>query len=88
MQRVLDQARELAEHIERNGFPVSHVKLEAMMNNPIVPTAPEAAAGMTNSQYFECHVKELLLDAERIGGSTRSEFPQRVRLRARQLISA
>ncbi|HEY0682074.1 MAG TPA: hypothetical protein VGD45_07080 [Steroidobacter sp.] len=55
--RVVEQAHATASALRDRGFATKRVKLEAMINNPIVPNSPAEAQRMLDSQYFECHVK-------------------------------
>src|SRR5262249_53049601 len=57
---VVQEVAELARTLQERGFPVTRLKLEAVITNSGVPQTEEEARAFPQGNYFEFHVKVTL----------------------------
>lgn len=66
LKNVLLQVHELAQKLFTAGFAVTRIKIEAMVRNCDVPITDDAAQTLPATNYFEFHVKVILLKHENL----------------------
>jgi hypothetical protein len=63
VEKVFSEAKDISVQLAEAGFPVTRIKIESAMSNPLVPVTLKAAALMREDQYFECHAKIIIPSA-------------------------